>query len=39
MAGALNPGLSTGQEYSVVFLGKALYSCSVSLHPGGYWQI
>ena len=28
------PGSSPGQEHCVVFLGKTLYSHSVSLHPG-----
>ena len=28
------PGLSTGQEHFVMFLGKTLYSHSASLHPG-----
>ena len=32
-SGASSPGSSPGQGHCVVFLGKALYSHSVSLHP------
>ena len=33
-SGLSGPGLSPGQGHCVVFLGKTLYSHSVSLHPG-----
>ena len=33
-SGVRGPGSSPGQGHSVVFLGKALYSQSASLHPG-----
>ena len=33
-AGSSGPGLSPGQGHCVVFLGKTLYSHSVSFHPG-----
>ena len=33
-SGASGPGLSPGRGHCVVFLGKTLYSHSVSLHPG-----
>ena len=33
-SGASDPGSSPGRRHCVVFLGKTLYSHSVSLHPG-----
>ena len=33
-SGASGPGLGPGRGHCVVFLGKALYSHSASLHPG-----
>ena len=33
-SGASGPGSSPGRGHCVVFLGKTLYSHSVSLHPG-----
>ena len=33
-SGASGPGSSPGRGQCVVFLGKALYSHSASLHPG-----
>ena len=35
-SGARGPGLSCGQGHCVVFLEKALYSHSASLHPHVY---
>ena len=32
--GSSGPGSSPGRGYSVVFLGKTLYSHSTSLYPG-----
>ena len=34
VSGASGPGSSPGRGHCVVFLGKTLYSHSVSLHPG-----
>ena len=33
-SGGSSPSLSPGRRHCVVFLGKALYSHTVSLHPG-----
>jgi len=33
-SGSRGPGPSPGRRHCVVFLGKTLYSHSVSLHPG-----
>ena len=33
-SGSSGPGSSPGRGHCVVFLGKTLYSHSVSLHPG-----
>jgi len=33
VSGSSSPGLSPGHCHCVVFLGKTIYSCSVSLHP------
>ena len=33
-SGLRGPGSSPGGGHCVVFLGKTLYSCNASLHPG-----
>ena len=33
-SGSGGPGLSSGRDHCVVFLGKTLHSHSASLHPG-----
>ena len=42
-SGSSGPGVSTGRDHCVVFLGKTLESASVSLYLAGcisgYWRI